>query len=266
MNTVSTSDKKPIFLEYRCCRCWNSNFADTNYVGQKMACSVCGAENEVPEATLERIERAEALISESLRVDSSPLENPYIAPQQRQGEFYRIPSEEELVAAARAATFVPLRDRDFRGYANASSLARVGAFLADTVLALTALAVGLVACVWMANQGWVENPLKQLRRDNELTGWAGFFICVPFWTLQIFQWGLISIQGQSIGKFILGIRIVSISGRATGFFQSVLVRSLFCNLLSCTIPFYFLINCILIFSHSKRCLHDYISGTRVVNA
>ncbi|MCU0721608.1 MAG: RDD family protein [Pirellula sp.] len=266
MSTTSTSSTKPVFLEYRCGRCWNSNCAETTQVGSKVPCSVCGSDNEVPEATIDRIERAEALISDRLAEAVLPLETVKTDSQQRKAQYYSVPTEEELIAQARAATLVPLRQRDFKGYANASSLSRIGAFLADLFLYLSAIAVGLVTCIWMSKQGWVENPLRQLQRGQELTGKVNLLVTLPFWMLQIFQWGLITIQGQTIGKYLLGIRIVSISGRATGFLQAVLVRSLICNTLSYIIPFYFLINCVLIFSNSKRCLHDYISGTRVVNS
>ena len=266
MTTTSTSITKPVFLEYRCGRCWNSNCAETIQVGQSVPCRVCGSENVVPEATIDRIERAEALISESLHELAPAVDQANAVSTKKSEDFYRVPTDKELVVEARAASYVPLHERDFRGYPNASTMARIGAFVGDTLLSITSLFFGFVICMWMSKQGWIENPLKQIQSRNEFNWQLNLLVCMPFWILQIVQWGLLASRGQSIGKFILGIRVVSVSGQVSGFLQAVLVRSWICNLLSYIVPLFTLINCILLFSDSKRCLHDYISGTRVVSS
>jgi uncharacterized RDD family membrane protein YckC len=126
--------------------------------------------------------------------------------------------------------------------------------------------LGFSACMWMAKQGWVENPIQQLENKDTLDWGLVLLVSAPFWILQAFQSVLLSIQGQSIGKFLLGIRIVSVSGQVSGFLQAVVVRSWVCTVLGYIIPFYGLINVVLLFTDSKRCLHDYISGTRVVSS
>jgi uncharacterized RDD family membrane protein YckC len=219
----------------------------------------------VPEATIDRIERAEALISESLRELNPAIDHANATSLKQREDFYRVPTDDELIAEARAASWVPLHERDFRGYPNASTLARISAFFADGLLSVVALLLGFTACMWMAKQGWIENPLRQIQRENNLDWRLNLLICTPFWMLQIFQWGLLANRGQSIGKLLLGLRVVSVSGCVSGFLQAVVVRTWVCKVLSCTVPFFGIINCILIFSHSKRCLHDYISGTRVVS-
>ncbi|MFN7291324.1 MAG: RDD family protein [Pirellula sp.] len=266
MTTTSTSTTETVFLEYRCGRCWNSNCAETTEVGQTVPCRVCGSNNVVPEATTDRIERAEALISESMHELAPALDQANAASNKKRQDFYRVPTDKELAAKAQAASYVPLHKRDFRGYPNASTMARIAAFIGDSLLSITSLFFGFVICMWMSKQGWIENPLKQFQSRNELNWQLDLMVCMPFWMLQIVQWGLLATRGQSIGKFILGIRIVGISGQVSGFLQTVLVRSWICNLLSCIIPFFTLVNCVLIFSNSKRCLHDYISGTRVVSS
>ncbi len=52
----------PVFVEFRCTRCWYSNCADSEYVGTEVDCRNCGERLEVPEATPDRIERALALL------------------------------------------------------------------------------------------------------------------------------------------------------------------------------------------------------------
>ena len=70
MSTVA-----PVFVEFRCNRCWYSNCADSEAVGTKVECRNCGQETTVPEATPDRIARAETLLSEQpassrIRVDA----------------------------------------------------------------------------------------------------------------------------------------------------------------------------------------------------
>lgn len=266
MSTTSKSLTKPVYFEYRCGRCWNSNCVEANKTGQSVPCNVCGAENVVPEATIDRIERAEAMISESLHSLSSSLDQGNANSVKRPEDFYRVPTEEELIAEARAACWVPLHQRDFRGYPNASTIARIFARFADELLSISTLLLGFIACMWMAKQGWVENPVQQFE-SKEYVDWNILILMgTPFCFLQAFQSVLLSKQGQTIGKYLLGIRIVSVSGRVSGFLQAVLARYWICTVIGHFIPFYYLINFVLLFTYSKRCLHDYISGTRVVSS
>lgn len=71
-------------------------------------------------------------------------------------------------------------------------------------------------------------------------------------------------RGQTAGKRALGLRVV-LRGteRNGGFGVNVLVRSL-ANGLLCLLPFYFLIDSLLIFREDRRCLHDLLAGTVVV--
>jgi uncharacterized RDD family membrane protein YckC len=206
------------------------------------------------------------MISEKLRELAPSVDPEKANSKKRPEDFYRVPTEDELVAEARAASWVPLHQRDFRGYPNASTLARIIATLADGLLSVSALLLGFSACMWMAKQGWVENPIQQFEYKDTVDGGLLVLISAPFWILQVIQAVLLSRQGQTIGKFLLGIRIVSVSGQVSGFLQAVLVRKWICTAIGYFIPFYNLINFVLLFTSSKRCLHDYISGTRVVSS
>lgn len=79
--------------------------------------------------------------------------------------------------------------------------------------------------------------------------------------LQIF---LLSRDGQSLGKRVLGIRIVKFESETNGgFVSNVLVRVIVNAVLS-FIPFYTLVDILLIFREDRRCIHDLIAGTKVV--
>jgi uncharacterized RDD family membrane protein YckC len=81
----------------------------------------------------------------------------------------------------------------------------------------------------------------------------------------IYNWYLITRAGQSIAKRMLGMRIVTTSGELPGFLMGVLVRqwipvvvNQFCNLFS-------LVDALFIFGEERRCIHDYMANTIVVD-
>lgn len=81
---------------------------------------------------------------------------------------------------------------------------------------------------------------------------------------------LLSTQGQTVGKKLMGIRIVRYDDNGTaGFVKAVLLR-VFVNGLFGAFPglgpIYALIDILFIFSDDSRCLHDKLSGTHVVKA
>jgi uncharacterized RDD family membrane protein YckC len=98
--------------------------------------------------------------------------------------------------------------------------------------------------------------------------------------LVIYQWYLISTTGQTLGKKWLRIRIVKLDGTPVNFVSGVLLRNWVpwfvmqamgrmlrsqdlsanaANLIS-------LVDVLWIFGGASRCVHDYLAGTRVVEA
>ncbi len=76
---------------------------------------------------------------------------------------------------------------------------------------------------------------------------------------------LLAQRGQTVGKILLGIKIVRRdTGENGGFVTNVLLRGLLNGLLN-LIPVYFLVDSCLIFREDRRCVHDMIAGTVVVN-
>lgn len=74
--------------------------------------------------------------------------------------------------------------------------------------------------------------------------------------------------GQTLGKLAMGTRIVDMNGNAPGLGRLLLLRPIARDALL-LIPIAgavaSLVNAFLIFGDERRCLHDYLSGTRVVN-
>ena len=88
--------------------------------------------------------------------------------------------------------------------------------------------------------------------------------------LVLVQLFLLAQRGQSVGKLLLGLRIVRLADNTTaGFMHAFLLRG--------TIPFiieqipllglcFWLVDSCFIFREDRRCVHDLIAGTRVVKA
>lgn len=91
---------------------------------------------------------------------------------------------------------------------------------------------------------------------------------VCFIALGIYQLILLATRGQSIGKRILGIRIVTHeTGQSPGGVKAILLRGFLPGLIS-NIPLvggiFSLVNILFIFREDRRCIHDLIAGTVVV--
>ena len=77
---------------------------------------------------------------------------------------------------------------------------------------------------------------------------------------------MVTNRGQTLGKKIVGIRIVLKDTQENGgFIVNVLKRGFLNGLLS-LIPGYFLVDSLFIFRGDRRCLHDMIAGTVVIQA
>jgi len=72
-------------------------------------------------------------------------------------------------------------------------------------------------------------------------------------------------NGQSIGKKIVGIKVVRTNGEPATFGRVFWLRN-FVNGAIGMIPFYAFVDLLFIFGESRQCLHDKIADTVVVNA
>lgn len=92
--------------------------------------------------------------------------------------------------------------------------------------------------------------------------------------LGIVQIVLLSTRGQTIGKRILGIRIVRLDGTRVGFVRAWLLREFVPALIGIVPiigpfllrPLFTLVDWCFVFRDDRRCIHDFIAGTKVVKA
>lgn len=91
--------------------------------------------------------------------------------------------------------------------------------------------------------------------------------CVGQCLFLILNGYFLSKDGQTIGKRIIGIKIVGIQRENVGLMKIYFLRYLITSIIS-QIPvirsFFNLINILFIFGKERRCLHDRIAGTVVV--
>ena len=79
-----------------------------------------------------------------------------------------------------------------------------------------------------------------------------------------YQVALLRREGQTVGKFLLRIRIVDEETGVKGTLYSNVVLRYFVNWLLIMIPPYVVIDHAFIFAKNRRCVHDYLAGTKVV--
>jgi uncharacterized RDD family membrane protein YckC len=87
--------------------------------------------------------------------------------------------------------------------------------------------------------------------------------------LLVVQMFLLARRGQSIGKLMLGLRIVRLDGSAPGFLHAFLLRSCAPFLIE-QIPLlglgFWIVDSCFVFRADRRCVHDLLADTRVVKA
>ena len=142
----------------------------------------------------------------------------------------------------------------------ASRSVRLGGALIDGVISLVIIVPVMLA----------TGSFQRLFRGEEMTigqraaffvaGWAVFLALNGYLLLK---------RGQTIGKVAVKTRIVDLNGNIPHFGKLLVLRYLIIGLLA-EIPIIgslaCLVDALFIFGKESRCLHDYIAGTRVVDA
>lgn len=176
------------------------------------------------------------------------------------------PSENPVVAAPASAAVRPaeLADRGMRFLA----------WLLDNVIGTIvvlpgALLIGVTVIMELILQRGEVTP--------EFTGRAAIglvLLLVGALALLITQIWLLTVRGQTLGKLILGIRIVRLRDRGNpGFLRAVVIRwvapaliQMLLNILPPLGLIFFIVDSCFIFREDRRCLHDLMADTIVVKA
>lgn len=141
----------------------------------------------------------------------------------------------------------------------ASPWTRLAAAFLDNMLGGIPAGGLMVGGVLMFDRSGGPQPLGVL-----LIG-VGFLYLLAY---SIYNWYLIATRGQNLTKGWFGIKIVRIDGTPVDFVSGVILRNWVYQLIG-MIPFYIgtcvqLVGVLMIFSEDRRCLHDHIASTVVV--
>ena len=168
--------------------------------------------------------------------------------------------------------FAPPRAAVDDGYTPEDSMvtagrgARFGAMILDV---LPYGAIGIVAAIAMP--AYVAYTRSHGGSTDGSAGLAvvGGLAGLGLLAFMIYSASLVYLYGQTFGKKLMGIRVVRMDGSRVAFSRFFFLRYLPVALLS-SIPvvgsIVALVDCVLIFRDSSRCLHDDIADTQVVTA
>lgn len=149
---------------------------------------------------------------------------------------------------------------------------RLGAFLVDYLLSVIVTVPGFLILgpaffsIFLSAMRGQEPDFSALQAGTLLTGLA--VLALGGLTLLIVQIVMLSTRGQTIGKRMLGIRVVRYpDGAQAGFVHGWLLRNLVPGIIQ-MVPWigfaFYITDACFIFSQERRCLHDLIAGTKVV--
>jgi uncharacterized RDD family membrane protein YckC len=114
----------------------------------------------------------------------------------------------------------------------------------------------------------VKVPLGPVVLNLGDTSSAGTVWIITVAAVWLGQSYFIATRGQSVGKMLLKTRIVALDGSPASFVKAVLLRT-WLFILIAQVPWAgggSVLGALLIFGPDRRCLHDYVAGTRVVLA
>lgn len=181
----------------------------------------------------------------------------------RLGDFAEFATPGELVPPPVAAPIAPAG-----GLVLAERLTRLAAWFVDNV-------VGFIACLpgFMLMGMSVVQSIATGNRDLESVdsgrlALGGVALMIGVLVLLIIQIWMLTTRGQSIGKRVLGIRIVRFADETNpGFVGAVLLRSILPGIIG-IVPYlgfiFTIVDYCFIFRDDRRCIHDLIAGTKVV--
>jgi len=150
----------------------------------------------------------------------------------------------------------------------ASRMTRLVAIMVDSILSFIWFTPAYVANFATIAQQSRGNPAMVWINLAKTGGWFYLGLLGALAVLAI-DLVLLSRNGQTIGKKLLGIKVVRVDGSPVTLFRVFFLRYV-CNTLLTLIPLfgslYSLVDCLMIFGETRRTLHDRIADTIVIKA
>ena len=142
----------------------------------------------------------------------------------------------------------------------ASRWKRLGGALIDSIIAMVII-VPIMLATGVVQQAFSGQQMTVAQQAVfAVIGWIAFLILNGY---------LLYAKGQTIGKVVAKTKIVDMDVSIPNFGKLLVLRYLILGLVA-NIPIVGVlggpVNVLFIFGKERRCLHDYMAGTRVVNA
>jgi len=136
----------------------------------------------------------------------------------------------------------------------ASRGSRLAASLIDGLAAVVILLPALAAIFFVGENSSLSTP--------------GIFFAalsgIGFLVFAVYQLSMLLREGQTLGKKAMNIRIVNYADGQIPSAGRLLMMRYFVNSLLGNIPLYTFLDVLFIFGSERRCIHDYLAGTKVV--
>jgi uncharacterized RDD family membrane protein YckC len=150
---------------------------------------------------------------------------------------------------------------------HATRLARLGARIIDGILgSLVAIPLYPLIIDFQLKGSGISNPFNLTQDQMYMGAGIGGFLLLIFWGIQFY---FLYESAQTIGKKAFGIKIVAEDGSPASFGKILGLRMFVMTLIE-QIPLaggiVALVNPLMIFRESQRCLHDDLAKTAVVLA
>lgn len=234
---MSTSTTLP--LAFRCNKCWQLTSAGSDQVGKSVPCLQCSTPQVVPEATPDSIKAGEEFAANAETSATTQLD---LCEELTAEQIYEIARNNVRQQAIESGSLTALACSRWKRF--------LGAMI-DTAAYLASLFLGLIVLAVLGPDGGVSVVVAAMT--------------VPL-MLGLCQLYMTAVDGRTIGKYCVKSKIVRLDGTPPGFFQGIILRIVVIGFLG-AIPFFGLFNACWIFQNdSKRCIHDYIAGTFVIDA
>ena len=153
-----------------------------------------------------------------------------------------------------------MEDINENPYLLASRWSRIGATIVDSLI----LSVVMLPLAYFtgAFDGLSNNPPTELPLTYQLT-----MAILGFSLYCIINWKYLKLSGQTVGKKLLGIKMVNLDGTPAQVFDLVFKRYaffIFVGYIPLVGGWIGLVNMLMVFGKQKRALHDRIAKTKVI--
>jgi uncharacterized RDD family membrane protein YckC len=150
----------------------------------------------------------------------------------------------------------------------ASRGSRLAAVMLDGILGFICFAPAYVMNFATLIQQARGNPIAFWINLARTGGWfyVGALVALIVLAIDLI---LLARNGQTIGKKLLGIKVVRVDGSRVSLFRVFFLRyvcNTFLTLIPVAGPLYSLVDVLMIFSESRRTVHDHIADTIVIKA